>query len=88
MYKRQVLEYDYETLNRRLREEAFLNAGVRITLTDDRPGHEDADGKPTDVYKRQGKGRPAAEPESLARIKGDATNVGTSLARGLSLIHI
>ena len=43
----EVLEYDYETLNRRLREEAFLNAGVRITLTDDRPGHEDADGKPT-----------------------------------------
>ena len=30
------LEYDYETLRTRLREEAFLNAGVRITLTDER----------------------------------------------------
>lgn len=28
--------YDYDTLLKRLREEAFLNAGVRITLTDER----------------------------------------------------
>ena len=34
------LEYDYDILCRRLREEAFLNAGVRITLTDERPGME------------------------------------------------
>ena len=36
----EVLEYYYETLNVRLREEAFLNAGVRITLTDERKGKE------------------------------------------------
>ena len=29
--------YRYETLLKRLREKAFLNAGVRITLTDERP---------------------------------------------------
>ena len=29
--------YDYDTLLTRLREEAFLNAGVRITLPDERP---------------------------------------------------
>lgn len=36
----ETLVYDYETLNTRLREEAFLNAGVRITLTDEREGKE------------------------------------------------
>ena len=36
----EVLDYDYDTLNTRLREEAFLNAGVRITLTDERAGQE------------------------------------------------
>lgn len=34
------LIYDYETLLTRLREEAFLNAGVRITLTDERAESE------------------------------------------------
>ncbi len=33
-------EYDYDTLLTRLREQAFLNAGVRITLTDRRDEHE------------------------------------------------
>ncbi len=29
--------YDYETLHVRMREQAFLNAGLRISITDDRP---------------------------------------------------
>ena len=29
-------EYDYETLHTRMREESFLNAGLSITITDDR----------------------------------------------------
>ena len=32
--------YDYETLHRRMREQAFLNAGVRILIADRRPGRE------------------------------------------------
>ncbi len=32
-----TLVYDYETLHERMREEAFLNAGLAITITDDRP---------------------------------------------------
>ena len=31
-----TLEYNYETLHTRMREEAFLNAGLTITITDDR----------------------------------------------------
>ena len=33
-------EYDYETLHTRMREQAFLNAGLRITISDARPGRE------------------------------------------------
>ena len=32
--------YDYETLHRRMREQAFLNAGIHILMADRRPGQE------------------------------------------------
>ncbi len=32
--------YDYEILHRRMREQAFLNAGVKILMADRRPGQE------------------------------------------------
>ena len=38
-----TLEYDYETLHTRMREQAFLNAGLRISLADRRPGQEQED---------------------------------------------
>ena len=38
-----VLEFDYEVLLRRMREQAFLNKGVRITLTDLRGEEERKD---------------------------------------------
>ena len=34
------IEYDYETLGRRLREMAFLNKGIRIILKDEREGKQ------------------------------------------------
>jgi DNA gyrase subunit B len=37
------LVYNYETLHTRMREEAFLNAGLRITIEDRRPGKEQSD---------------------------------------------
>ena len=36
-----TLEYDYETLHTRMREQAFLNAGLHITITDARIGSQD-----------------------------------------------
>jgi len=35
--------YDYEVLHKRMREQAFLNAGLKITTEDKRPGKEQAD---------------------------------------------
>ena len=35
--------YSYETIHTRMRQQAFLNAGVRIKTFDRRPGHEDQD---------------------------------------------
>ena len=38
-----TLEYNYETLHTRMREEAFLNAGLRIQTVDLRPSQEQED---------------------------------------------
>ena len=38
-----TLEYDYETLHTRMREQAFLNAGLRITISDARQGREQSE---------------------------------------------
>ena len=38
-----TLEYSYDTLHTRMREEAFLNAGLRIQTVDLRPGQEQED---------------------------------------------
>ena len=38
-----TLEYNYETLHTRMREEAFLNAGLKIHTIDERPGREQED---------------------------------------------
>ena len=41
------LEYDYNILLTRLREQSFLNAGIKVTLTDRRPPEERPEGQPT-----------------------------------------
>ena len=38
-----TVEYDYETLHTRMREQAFLNAGLRISIEDKRVGREQSD---------------------------------------------
>ncbi len=39
----ETTEYDYETLHTRMREEAFLNAGLSITIADRRGGEPVSD---------------------------------------------
>ena len=38
-----TVEYDYEILHTRMREQAFLNAGLRISIADKRAGREQSD---------------------------------------------
>jgi DNA gyrase subunit B len=50
----ETTDWDYETLRRRLQEMAFLNRGLEISLTDERPDHEaigngDEPGQPRSV---------------------------------------
>jgi len=39
----ETLDFDYETIKKRLREQAYLTKGIRITLFDDREGKNSAD---------------------------------------------
>ncbi|MFV8130306.1 DNA topoisomerase (ATP-hydrolyzing) subunit B [Streptomyces syringium] len=45
----ETTEYSFETLSRRFQEMAFLNKGLRISLTDTRADHVDEEGKPLTV---------------------------------------
>ncbi|GLY20181.1 DNA gyrase subunit B [Kineosporia sp. NBRC 101677] len=41
----ETLDFDYETLRTRFQQMAFLNKGLQLKLTDERPEHADEDGK-------------------------------------------
>ncbi len=45
----ETTDFSFETLSTRFREIAFLNTGLIITLTDERPGHVDEVGAPLHV---------------------------------------
>ena len=51
----ETTDFSFEVLSTRFREMAFLNKGLRLTLTDLRPGHVDEKGEPLYVnYKYDG----------------------------------
>jgi DNA gyrase subunit B len=51
----ETTDFSFEILSTRFREMAFLNKGLRLTLTDMRPGHVDEKGEPLHVnYKYDG----------------------------------
>ncbi|MFF4650247.1 DNA topoisomerase (ATP-hydrolyzing) subunit B [Streptomyces sp. NPDC001380] len=45
----ETTEYSFETLSRRFQEMAFLNKGLTISLTDERPEHVDEEGRQLSV---------------------------------------
>jgi DNA gyrase subunit B len=45
----ETTDFSFETLSARFREMAFLNKGLILLLTDERPGHVDESGKPISV---------------------------------------
>ena len=56
----ETTEWDFETLSRRLQETAFLNKGLRISLTDERPqkiSEDDEDVDPSAPHSLVGKAR-------------------------------
>ncbi|MCF4120453.1 DNA topoisomerase (ATP-hydrolyzing) subunit B [Antribacter sp. KLBMP9083] len=55
----ETTEYDFETLRSRFQQYAFLNKGLRITLTDEREGHADLEDEVTGAV-------PQITPEMLA----------------------
>ena len=51
----ETVEFDFETLSRRFQEMAFLNKGLTISLTDERPSHaDDIDGQRAVAYSYAG----------------------------------
>ncbi|WP_412738164.1 DNA topoisomerase (ATP-hydrolyzing) subunit B [Krasilnikovia sp. MM14-A1259] len=45
----ETVDFDFQTIYRRLQEMAFLNRGLTINLLDERPGQEDENGKAREV---------------------------------------
>jgi len=59
----ETVEYDFETLRSRFQQMAFLNKGLQITLTDERPHHLGTD----DEVAGESEGAPAADEKPAAR---------------------
>ncbi|GAA3816844.1 DNA topoisomerase (ATP-hydrolyzing) subunit B [Cellulomonas soli] len=61
----ETVDYDFETLRSRFQQMAFLNKGLQITLTDERPAHTGTDDEVTDT--ESGSENESAEPAATVR---------------------
>jgi DNA gyrase subunit B len=90
----ETTHWDFDTLQNRLRELAFLNAGVRITFRDERPSSAGAAGEPAaaareETYHYQGgveefvrfvnRGRSPLHPQ-VVRVEGRKDKVSVEIA--------
>ncbi|WP_425084197.1 DNA topoisomerase (ATP-hydrolyzing) subunit B [Ruegeria profundi] len=78
------LEYSFETLEKRLRELAFLNSGVRIILIDERPAERLEtelfyEGGVKEFVKYLDRSKTPAMPEPIY-IKGERDDIGVEIA--------
>ncbi len=78
------LEYDYHTLEKRLRELAFLNSGVKIILEDDRPAEPLKtelfyEGGVKEFVKYLDRSKSSILPEPIY-IKGERDDIGVEVA--------
>ncbi|MCA0930563.1 DNA topoisomerase (ATP-hydrolyzing) subunit B [Ruegeria profundi] len=78
------LEYSFETLEKRLRELAFLNSGVRIILIDERPAERLEtelfyEGGVKEFVKYLDRSKTAAMPEPIY-IQGERDDIGVEIA--------
>ena len=78
------LEYSFDTLEKRLRELAFLNSGVRIILIDERPAERLEtelfyEGGVKEFVKYLDRSKTAAMPEPIY-IKGERDDIGVEIA--------
>ena len=78
------LEYSFDTLEKRLRELAFLNSGVRIILIDERPAERLEtelfyDGGVKEFVKYLDRSKTPAMPEPIY-IKGERDDIGVEIA--------
>ncbi|SDX70784.1 DNA gyrase subunit B [Ruegeria halocynthiae] len=78
------LEYSFETLEKRLRELAFLNSGVRIILIDERPAERLEtelfyEGGVKEFVKYLDRSKTSSMPEPIY-IKGERDDIGVEIA--------
>nr|WP_307864704.1 DNA topoisomerase (ATP-hydrolyzing) subunit B [Allobranchiibius sp. CTAmp26] len=62
----ETVRYTFDTLRARFQQMAFLNKGLTLTLTDERPGHSDADDEAAlDEAAAEGNEAPTGAPERV-----------------------
>ncbi|MDC7121859.1 DNA topoisomerase (ATP-hydrolyzing) subunit B [Cellulomonas fimi] len=59
----ETVDYDFETLRSRFQQTAFLNKGLKITLTDERPQHTGTEDEVTDAEPVQDEDQPVDTPQ-------------------------
>lgn len=88
----ETIDYDFETLRSRFQQTAFLNKGLRITLTDERPQHTGTEDEVTDADRTVEGDEPVDTPQHRTvtyKYDGGLVDYVTHLnaAKKVELVH-